>query len=99
ILTTVPSHQIIGTTCCCSHGETPRAPSQFPQSTDRNFASQHARSGDGRNGSLDEIANAIPAARDALLIALRLGKVSIAERSESCGAVRYDLSTHIFFDR
>jgi hypothetical protein len=51
------------------------------------------------NVPTDEIATAIAAARGALLIALRLGKVSIAERSESCGAVRYDLSTHIFFDR
>src|SRR5215813_14640012 len=36
------------------------------------------------------------AARGGLLIALRLGKVSIAERPESCGSVRYDASTHIF---
>ena len=42
---------------------------------------------------LDEIASAIAAARGALLIALRLGKGSIAERPESRGAVRYDGST------
>ena len=50
-------------------------------------------------GSMDEIATAIAAARGALLIALQLAKVSIAERPESRGAVRYDGSTHIFFDR
>ena len=49
---------------------------------------------------LDEIATAIAAARGALLmIALRLGKVSIAERPESRGADRYDGCTHILFDR
>jgi hypothetical protein len=41
----------------------------------------------------DDIATAIAAARGALLIALRLGKVSIAERPESRGGVRYDGST------
>jgi hypothetical protein len=43
----------------------------------------------------DEIAIAIAAARGALMIALRLGRASIAERPESR---RYDGSTHIFFD-
>ena len=47
----------------------------------------------------DEIATAIARCAGALLIALRLGKVSIAERPESRRAVRYDCSTHIFFDR
>jgi hypothetical protein len=47
----------------------------------------------------DEIATAIAAARGDLLVALRLRKVSIAERPESRRAVRYDHSIHIFFDR
>jgi hypothetical protein len=47
----------------------------------------------------DEIATAIAAARGNLLVALRLGKVSIVERPESRRAVRYDGSIHIFFDR
>jgi hypothetical protein len=34
-----------------------------------------------------------------LLIALRLGKVSIAKRPESRRAVRYHATTDIFFDR
>jgi len=48
---------------------------------------------------MEEIATAIAAARGDLLVALGLGKVSIAERPEGRGAVRYDGSTHIFFDR
>ena len=51
------------------------------------------------SGSMEEIATAIAAARGDLLVALGLGKVSIAERPEGRGAVRYDGSTHIFFDR
>ena len=47
----------------------------------------------------DEIATAIAAARGDLLVALRLGKVSIVDRPESGRAVRYDGSIHIFFDR
>ena len=52
-----------------------------------------------RSVPLDEIATAIAAARGDLLVALRLGKVSIVERPESRRAVRYDGSIHIFFDR
>ena len=47
----------------------------------------------GRNRYRDS-----PLRGGALLIALRVGKVSLAERSESRRAVRYDGSTHLFFD-
>jgi hypothetical protein len=47
----------------------------------------------GRNRYRDSPLRGVP-----LLIALRLGKVSIAERRESREAVGYDGSSRIFFD-